>query len=259
MSKGATNTAIKDTTSERARVTGESSKLDTQLQGLLGPSTSTAGGLLTPTVSGYTDISTSGGYDPSILGTVSSGYADLAGSGGITPAGEAAITDAAADAARSTYDLAASDAQRKRSVTGGYGYNPAIEEALARAGSNAASQASQSASAQIVPLRQAGQIAGLSGLSGVGQNLATNKLSALGGLGSLYGTQQSVSQSLIADILSNLQGTAGINAGLLGTQSSLATQPGFGSNLVTGLGAVGGLASGVGGLLSGIGKVRQQP
>jgi len=78
------------------------------------------------------------------------------------------------------------------------------------------------------------------------QNLVANRLAALGG-------GASVGSGLINAILNTYGTLGGLAEGAYGNVSRLATQPGFGTNLLTSMGAIG---SGLGSALSGLGVAR---
>lgn len=178
-----------------------------QLQGAYSGYQSNANALFPGISSGYSDISNSGGYDPSKLADINQGYESFSQTGGLAPSDISAITNQASNAARSTYQTAQSDLQRQIAATGGFGFTGAAMGNLARQGSIAASNAANSAQAQLVPMIQSGKLAGLGGLAGVQQNLTGNKLNALQGQSGLYNTNVAATQNTLSDIIKNFQVT----------------------------------------------------
>jgi len=213
----------------------------------------TAKNLLPSVTTGYTDIQTTGGYDPSVLGRINAGYSDLADTGGVSDVDASAMRNRAMQAARSTYEIGQDEAARSAAATGGYGATGgAIQESLARKGSQAAAAAAGSADASIAGLRQSGKIAGIGGLSGVQQNMASNRLTATGGLANVYGMTESQVTRTVDQILQNYQQTGQLNNQDLTILTNLANQPGVFDKIVGTIGTLGGAA---GGILTGIGSL----
>ena len=216
-----------------------------QLQSILGTAQSNASSIMPAAVSGYSDIQSSGGYDPSILGQINSTYGNLATTGGISATDATSMENQAAEAARSTYSTASDSASRALASTGGYGLSGSIIGDLARTGSDAAATATNAADANIAGLRQQGEIAGASGLSGVQQNMASNKLAATSGLTNIYGMNESQVNTTVGQILQNYQQTGQLNNQDLAVLTNLANQPGVFDKIVSTIGTLGNAAAGV--------------
>ena len=222
---------------------------------ILGTAKSTAANLLPGVTSGYSDISTTGGYDPAILGRVNTTYSDLAATGGISEADATAMRNRASEAARSTYSTGADAASRASAATGGYGATGgSIQQSLARKGSEAASKAITDADASIVGMRQQGQIAGAGGLVTAQQNQVMNKLNALQGNTNIYGMNLSQATATVNQILENYKQTGELNNQDLSILTNLANQPGIFDKIIGTIGTLGGAAAGV---LTGIGDVKR--
>lgn len=268
MSKGATNTALERNYGYINKYQGTQDTLNTQLQGFLDQ------GDLPNVSSNYRDIAATGGYDPNQAANVTrsyedigttggydispviQGYAEFAKTGGISPEQISGIKNEASQAARSTYQTAQSEAQRQKSVTGGFGYNAGIEDSLARKGSEAAARAASTAGATLAPLEQQGKLAGLGGQVNANNSIVANRLSGLAGEGNFLQNKagnklaalsgsSGIDANLLNFILQNYSNTAGLTSSLAGTQAGLAKQPGFGTNLLTGLQSIGGVGAGI--------------
>ena len=167
-------------------ISNEGGQLNSQLQGLLG---------------GVTNNSIS---NPS---SIESGYSAFAGNGGISPTDKSALSDEAAEAAQSTYQTGSDVASRQIAATGGYGPSGAIENSLAREGSNAASTAAVNSDASITGLQTSNELAGLTGQAG------------------LYGTNVNQMQNLIQQILTNANTTnSGVNQAI-GIKAGISENP----------------------------------
>lgn len=253
MSKADQNAVKQQTKDQVNQNNANMNATNTQLQSILGTAESNASSLMPAAVSGYSDILSTGGYDPAITGSINTGYSDLAKTGGISPADEAALRSSAALGAQGAYKTAQDQAMRSKTATGGYGDTSGVIAAdLARKGSQAASDAEIKADASIVGLKQSGKEAGLSGLSTVQQNQAGNKLAAAGGITNIYGLNESQINSTVDAILRNYQQTGQLNNQDLSILTNLANQPGVFDKIVGTIGTIGGAAAGT---LSGLGKI----
>lgn len=199
-----------------------------QLNSTLGTAQSNAAGLLPGITSGYADISTTGGYDPAQLNTINNTFGDLATTGGISGADQVSMQNRAAEAAKSAYSTGADAASRSAAATGGYGATGgAIQADLARKGSQAAATAVEDTNASITGMRQAGQVAGATGLNTTQQNQVGNKLAGLGGQSNIYGMNEAQATQTIGQIMQNYQQTGSLNNQDLSILTNLANQPGM--------------------------------
>ena len=263
MSKSDQNAAKQAAQGQISQNNANESSANTQLQGILGTAQSTAASILPGITSGYSDLaSTGGGVDPNSQAAYQNLAAglpqatNLATTGGLDPATIDAMKSEASQAARSTYQTSADQVARTAAATGGYGSTAALQDQLAREGSNAASQAVNNSQATIGQLQQSGQIAGVSALgtemaSGAGglaatqQNVTGNKLAALGGSTNIYGMNEQQVTSTVGQILQNYQQTGQLNNQDLAILTNLANQPGVFDKIVSTLGTLGGAAAGI--------------
>lgn len=251
MSKSDQRNIKAQTEQQRSQNNAQGAATNTQLQGMLETSKATSASLLPGVSSNYGKIADTGGYDPSVLGDIRGTYGDLAKTGGIDEAGATAMRNRSAEAARSTYDIAGSQAQRAASATGGYGdTSAAITGDLARKGSQAAATAVTGTDANIAQLRQSGRIAGAGGLQASEQAQVGNKLAATGGQANIYGLSVQETHATVDAILRNYQATGQLDQQSLAILTNLANQPGVFDKIVGTIGALGGAAAGV---LGGIG------
>lgn len=245
MSKSDQNAAKNQANQQTTQNNTNETAANGQLQSILGTASSTAASVLPSVVSGYSDIASSGGYDPSVLGTANATFGNLANNGGISGADATAIEDKAASAARSTYSTGADAAQRAQAATGGYGVSGSIGASLARKGSDAAAAAVTGADASIAGLKQSGEVAGATGLVNTQQNIASNKLQATSGLTNVYGLNENQVNSTVGQILQNYQQTGQLNNQDLSILTNLANQPGVFDKIVGTIGTLGGAAAGI--------------
>lgn len=222
MSKADQSAARKQANSQIDRNLANEQGANSQLQGILGTAQGTAAGVLPSITGNYTDIATTGGFG------------DLATTGGISAADETAIRNQAGSAARSTYQTGSDAAARIARATGGYGLSGAVQEDLARQGSEAAATATENANASIVGLRQQGQIAG-----------TQNRLAATGGLTNIYGMNENQISTTVDQILRNYQQTGTLNNQDISILTNLANQPGVFDKITATIGTLGGAAAGV--------------
>ena len=223
----------------------------------LGNASSNASSLLPSITGGYSDIASTGGYDPTALNTLNTTETNLATNGGLDPDAVSAMKSEASNAASSAYTGAQADAQRKNATTGGYGYSGDIASSLARQGSNASAQAAENESGVIAGLQQQGEIAGTNAMNTTQQNLAGNKLAAVGGETNVYGMNQQQVTSTLSQILQNYQQTGQLNNQDLAIMSNLANQPGVFSQIINTIGTLGGAAAGIIGSLPTGGSLRR--
>jgi len=221
--------------------------------GVLSTAQGTAANLLPGITGGYQDIASTGGYDPAMAGTINTTFGNLATTGGVSDTDANSMRNRAAEAARSTYATGADAAARSAAATGGYGATGgAIQEDLARKGSQAAATAVEDTNASITGMKQSGMVAGAQGLSNVQQNMAGNKLSATAGLTNIYGMNENQVSTTVSQILQNYQQTGQLNNQDLTILTNLANQPGVFDKIMSTVGTLGGAAAGV---MSGIGAM----
>ena len=217
-----------------------------QLNSILGTAQSNAASMLPGITQNYSDIYNSGGYDPSILGTINTTNTNLATTGGISEADATAMRDRASEAARSTYASGQDAAARSSAATGGYGATGgAIASNLARTGSEAAAKSVVDTNASITGLRQAGMEAGATGLDRTQSNIASNKLAATAGATNIYGMNETQVNTTVGQILQNYQQTGQLNNQDLSILTNLANQPGVFDKIVSTIGTLGGAAAGI--------------
>ena len=252
MSKSAQNQVKTATQQQQQQNDTIATNIDNQINSVQGTAASTAASILPGVTSGYSDIAATGGYDPSVLGNIQSTYNNLATTGGITSDQIASMQDTASQAARSTYQTGAAEAEREQAATGGYGVSGSILGSLARNGSEAGAQASESVEGSIAGLQQQGQIAGAAGLvneqnslNQTQQNLASNKLTATSGLANIYGMNEQQVTATVSQILQNYQQTGQLDNQDLSILTNLANQPGVFSQIVSTIGSLGGAAAGI--------------
>ena len=215
------------------------------LNGILGTSQGNANSLFPSITGNYSNLASTGGYDPSVQNTIEGTATNLATTGGLTPGNISAIKDEAAQSGASAYQTAAGTAARDAAVTGGYGNSGAIEQSLARQASNAASAATQGALGQVAGLQQSGEIAGTQALNTEQQNIAGNKLAATAGETNVYGLNEAQTTATMNQILQNYQQTGALNNQDLAVLTNLANQPGAFDKFVSSLEGLGGTAAGI--------------
>lgn len=248
MSKADQNAARSRSEQNIASNKAQSGEISGQLQDVLGGAKSTASSILPQVTSGYGDVlSSGGGYDPSVLGTIRNTQTNLAQTGGISDTDAVAMRNRAARAGQSTYEDQGKIAQRAVSGTGGYGYSGAITGDLARKGSEAASRAVTDSNADIAKLRQTGKIAGAAGLADTEQKQVANRLQAASGLGNVYGLNLNEVNNTVDNILRNYQVTGQLNAQDEEILTNLANQPGMFDKIIGTIGVLAGAGAGVAG------------
>jgi hypothetical protein len=251
MSKSDQNTVKNQANSQVSTNNANQAAAGSQLNSILGTAQGNAGSLFPSVTAGYSDISATGGYDPSILGTINNTYGNLATTGGISAADQTSMQNRAAGAARSTYSTGADLASRQAAATGGYGAaGGAVQEDLARKGSQAAATAVEDTNASITGLRQQGMIAGASGLQQTQQAQVGNKLQGLAGNTNIYGMNENQISVTVDQILKNYQQTGQLNNQDLSILTNLANQPGVFDKIVGTIGTLGGAAGGILGALN---------
>ena len=253
MSKSDQNAVKSQANNQIATNNANEANANQTAQGVLSTAQGTAASLLPSITGGYQDIASTGGYDPTIAGTINTTFGNLATTGGVSDADANAMQNQAAEAAKSTYQTGQDAAARSSAATGGYGATGgAIQANLARQGSQAAATAVEDTDASITGLKQSGMIAGAQGLNTSQQNQATNKLSATAGLTNIYGMNESQVSTTVSQILQNYQQTGQLNNQDLTILTNLANQPGVFDKIVGTIGTLGGAAAGV---MSGIGAM----
>lgn len=238
---------VKDQTNQQISQTNKNAG-DTsgQLNSILGTATSNASSIMPAAVSNYSDIASTGGFDPSVLGRVNNTYSNLATTGGFSPEQTSSMYSRAAEGAKSTYDTAKATAQRTAAATGGYGdTSAAVQSDLARKGSEAADRAITGTTATLAPIQQSGMIAGAQGLASTQNQMAGNRLQATGGLTNIYGMNENQVNATVDSIIKNYQVQGSLNAQDLDILSKLATQPGVFDKIVSTIRTLGGAAAGV--------------
>jgi len=227
-----------------------------QMNSVLGTATGNANNLFPGITGNYSDISGTGGYDPNVLNTINQTGTNLTTTGGISDADANSMRNRASEAARSTYQTGQDAMQRANMATGGYGVTGgAIQEDLARKGSQAAATAVEDTNASIAGIKQSGQIAGTGILGQTQQNLTGNKLAATAGLTNIYGMNESQVSTTVSQILQNYQQTGQLNNQDLTILTNLANQPGVFDKIMSTIGTLGGAAAGV---MSGIGDMKRK-
>ena len=159
---------------------------------------------------------TSGAMDPAALAAITGGYQKFADTGGFTPEQSSAFMRQATSGVPAIYDVLAQQAQRNRAATGGLGTGGDIAQ-MARQMSQQQSQATTGAEVALNEQINANKLAGLGGLTGVGENVAGQRL---GAAGQMTGTQQaatglgSAEAGFAGDIAAGRRSGAGLEAGL---------------------------------------------
>lgn len=228
-----------------SRTQQQSGQISGQLQDILGGARRTSSDLLPGISAGYSDILSTGGYDPSVLGNIRNMYSTYAKEGGISDAGADAIRRRAFRTAESTYENERNRAQRAGSITGNYGYSGALAGNLARKGSQAATRAVTDAEAEIAKLRQTGTLAGAQGLAGLEQSMAQNRLGALSGISNIYGLNMQEVDATIDNILKEYQLTGTLTQNNRQMLIELANRPGVYDKIISTIATLGGSAAGV--------------
>lgn len=146
-----------------------------------------------------------GGADA--LNQAMGGYSEFARTGGFSPEDIQDIRARAVSPIRSVYSSAKSNLERAKGLSGGYLPNYVAANAkMAREQANTIGDMNENVNASIAGMRQQGRLAGLGGLSQVGQfgssqDLARSnalmqaRLGALGGMTSLYGSAPGMGQT----------------------------------------------------------------
>lgn len=246
MSKSDQQQAKKDTKGLQAENTANMDAANTQMQGIIGTAQQNAASLFPGITQSYSDISGSGGYDPSVLGTINDTYSNMATTGGISAADTTSMQNRAAEAAKASYSVGQDAAARSAAATGGYGATGgAIQADLARKGSQAAATAVEDTNASITGMKQQGMAAGAAGLSQVQQNMTGNKLAATAGASNIYGMNENQVSQTIDQILKNYQQTGALNAQDEGMLVNLANQPGVFDKIVSTIGTLGSAAGSI--------------
>lgn len=245
MSKSDQKKAQQQTNQNLASIQAEGSQLDTELQGILSGAQSTAASVLPSVVSGYTDISSTGGFDPGVTGGIFSGYEDLATTGGISDADAQAMRERASGAATGVYQSTADAATRTAAATGGYGDSGAVQAYLSRQAAQAAAESSLGVDAELAQLRQSGKEAGLAGATGLETSIASGRLAGTGGLANVYSMSESEVQSTVGAILDRYKTTGQLSQGDLQTLTQLSARPGVFGTIMNTIGTLGGAAAGV--------------
>ncbi len=229
-----------------AKNTQTGADINTGLQDVMGTAKSTAASILPGVVSNYSDIASTGGFDPSILGRVNDTYSKLATTGGFSPEDTTSMYNRASQGARAAYDVGQGQAQRTAAATGGYGdTSAAIVGDLARKGSQASERAITDTTATLAPLKQQGMVAGAQGLSNTQNQVAGNRLQATGGLTNIYGMNESQVNQTVDAIIRNFQTTGQLNAQDEQILVGLANRPGVFDKIVSTIGTLGGAGAGV--------------
>ncbi len=245
MSKSQQTAVTNQANQQVAQNNANEGAVNSQMQGVLGTAQDTASSLLPSVTGGYSDIASTGGYDPTVLGNINATNTNLATTGGISPDQVASMEDKASQAAQSTYQTGQAAAERAQAATGGYGVSGSITGNLARQGSEAAAQAAQNVSGSIAQIQQQGEIAGAQGLQQTQQAQTGNKLTALAGNTNIYGMNENQVSTTVSQILQNYQQTGQMNAQDMAILTNLANQPGVFDKIVGTIGTLGGAAGGI--------------
>jgi hypothetical protein len=227
--------------------------VNSQLQPILSTAEGNANTLLPSITGGYSDIASTGGYDPTVLGNINATNTNLAANGGISPGQVASMEDKASQAAQSTYQTGQAAAERAQAATGGYGVSGSITGSLARQGSEAATQAAQNVSGSIAQIQQQGEIAGAQGLQQTQQAQTGNKLTALAGNTNIYGMNENQVSTTVSQILQNYQQTGQMNAQDMAILTNLANQPGVFDKIVSTIATLGNTMAGIMGAMNPLG------
>lgn len=159
---------------------------------------------------------TSGAMDPAALAAITGGYQKFADTGGFTPDQSAAFMRQATSGVPAIYDVLAQQAQRNRAATGGLGTGGDIAQ-MARQMSQQQSQATTGAEVSLNEQINANKLAGLGGLTGVGENVAGQRLGAAGQMTGVENAATglgSAESGLASDIASGRRSGAGLETGL---------------------------------------------
>jgi hypothetical protein len=159
--------------------------LTSQLQDIYSNPQNMMGGIK-PNSSGWYDLPDVGGGGSAFDSTgdfakARTGYEDFAATGGISSGDVRNLRDRATSKIPAFYNQVRNDMNRRRSIQGGYspGFDDAYAESV-RAGSRGAYEASRDAEAGIVGMRNQGKMAGLGGLTGIGNAAQQNSIANAG-------------------------------------------------------------------------------
>lgn len=188
---------------------------------------------------GYKNIASTGGYDPTQLQAITGGYQAFADTGGFTPQQSTDYINAATSGVGGTYDVLAGQQQRQRAAQG-LGAGGGEFEAMAREGTAAQEQADLNARSNLAQQVNANKLAGLGGLQTTQQNVAGNELAANAGLSNLYNTATGEVTAQGQQILQALGLQFGSQGEAINFLTSLSKNPGLFGNIMQGLGAVSG-------------------
>src|SRR3990167_284094 len=187
---------------DRQRATQDQATLDKRL----GLDTSNYQDSLTRNLSSYDDIMNSyknyfGGdrSGSNYLTSAGEGYGKFAADGGINVEN---IRARAISPIRAVYANAQRNVDRQRTLQGGYSpnYTAAMTKMAREQGANVA-DANTNVEAAIAELISRNKLAGLSGMTGVGESMSNQDLNALSGMTSLYGTSPGLTRTLGDQIL----------------------------------------------------------
>ena len=120
MSKSDQNAVKSQANNQIATNNANEANANQTAQGVLSTAQGTAADLLPSITGGYQDIASTGGYDPTIAGTINTTFGNLATTGGVSDADANAMQNQAAEAAKSTYQTGQDSAARASAATGGY-------------------------------------------------------------------------------------------------------------------------------------------
>lgn len=159
---------------------------------------------------------TSGAMNPETLNAALKGYGTFAETGGYTPEQQQAFIRQSTSGLPATYDTLAKNLAISRSASGGQ--TPGGETAqLARQLGQQQATATTGAKTALDQMINANKLSGLAGETGLGENVAGQRLSATGLLGSMGSAQGSLAGArggLESTLAGLRQGAAGLQTGL---------------------------------------------
>ncbi len=171
-------------------------------------------------------------YTTSALG----GFQGFANNGGYSPQDLQDIRARAVSSIRGQYQNAMDNVSRQKNIQGGYSpnYNAAMAK-MTREQSYNTADALTNANAAIAQMVQSGKLAGLTGMGNLSTEDTRNKLAALQGGSSLYGTSPGLVKTFLdavqgsnSDLAKALGLTGDFESNLLKIQAGLADAPGTG-------------------------------
>ena len=209
---------------------------------------------------GYQGMSETGGFDPSTTGNLKSFYGGMRNTGGYSPQDVANIRGRGNAGIPAVYGRLKENLRQAQARSGGAGYQAALTKMGRGAAQDSATMA-RDTEAEIADRLRQGKLTGAAGEFGLEQTLAGNKFQGLQGgqgleqslrsgrqyglqgLGGLAGDDLQQQQFFDKSKFANRQAVDSANQGTYSPDLSLATRPGWGANLMQGLGTAASLAS----------------